>query len=96
MLPKTANIFKFKKKKGNLPQVEVNGTDVGHQLLGFKVKFTKVFHLQSTHLGAHQMLQKVVEHGDDPLSEKGVNEKTLYLWREHKCKINLCFNLISQ
>lgn len=78
--------------KENLPQVEVNGTDVGHQLLGFKIKFTKVFHLQSAHFGAYQVLQKVVEHGDDPLGKKRVNEKTLYLWRKHK--INLHFNLI--
>ena len=64
--------------------MEVDGADVRDQLLGLKVKLTEVLHFQSTHLGPHQMLQEVVEHGDYPLSQEGVDKQPLNLWKTKK------------
>ena len=66
----------------NVPQVEVDGADVRDQLLGFEVKLAEVLHLQGPHLWPHQVLQEVVQHGDDPLSQEWVDEDPFDLWRE--------------
>lgn len=58
----------------NVPQVQVDGADVRDKLLGLEVKLTEVLHFKSTHFGSYQVLQEVVEHGDDPLSQERVHK----------------------
>ena len=70
----------------NVPQVEVDGADIRDQLLGFEVKLAEVLHLQGPHLWPHQVLQEVVQHGNDPLSQEWEDEDPLDLWRERRNK----------
>lgn len=63
----------------DIPQVEVDGADVRHKLLGFEIELAEVLHLQRPHLGAYQVLQEVVEHGNDPLGQEWMDEQSLDL-----------------
>lgn len=67
-----------------IPQVQVDGADVRNKLLGLEVKLTEVLDFKGTHLRTHQMLQEVVKHGDDPLSQEGVHKDPLDLWKQGK------------
>lgn len=67
------------KAAGLLPQIQVDGADVRDELLGLEVKLGEVLYLERAHLGPHQVLQEIVEHGDDPLCQEGVREQTLDL-----------------
>ena len=68
----------------NIPQVQVDGADVRNKLLRLEVKLTEVLDFKGTHLGTHQVLQEVVEHGDDPLCQEGVHKDPLDLWKRGK------------
>lgn len=63
----------------NIPQIQVDGADVRHKLLGLEVKLTEVLNFQSTHLRTNQVLQEVVQHGDDSLSQERVHKDPLDL-----------------
>lgn len=64
----------------NAPQVQVDCADVRNELLRLEVKLAEVFDLKGAHLRTHQVLQEVVEHGDDPFSQEGVHEDALDFW----------------
>lgn len=68
----------------NIPQVQVDGTDVRHKLLGLEVKLTEVFDFKGSHFRTHQMLQEIVQHGDDPLSQEGVYKDPLDFYKRGK------------
>ena len=43
-------------------------------MLRLEVKLTEVLDFEGAHLGPHEMLQEVVEHGDDPLRQEWVHK----------------------
>lgn len=71
----------FKRSVHNIPQIQVDGADVRNKLLGLEVKFTEVLDFKGTHLRTDQVLQEVVQHRDDPLSQEGVHKDPLDLWK---------------
>lgn len=44
----------------NTPQIQVDGADVRNELLGLEVKLAEILDFKSSHLGSHQVLQKVI------------------------------------
>lgn len=66
-----------------VPQVQVDGADIRNQLLGLEIKLAEILDFQGPHLWTHQMLQKVVKHGDDPLSQEGVNKDAFDFWMKN-------------
>lgn len=70
-----------KRSVHNIPQIQVDGADVRNKLLGLEVKLAEVLDFKGTHLRTHQVLQEVVQHGDDPLGQKGVHKDPLDLWK---------------
>lgn len=66
------------------PEVQVDGADVRHKLLWLEVELAEVLHFQSSHFRPDQVLQEVVEHGDDALSQEGVHKQGPDFWRGHQ------------
>lgn len=70
-----------KRSVHNIPQIQVDGADVRNKLLGLEVKLTEVFDFKGTHLRTHQVLQEIVQHGDDPLSQEGMYKDPPDFWK---------------
>ena len=70
----------------NIPQVQVDGADIRNKLLGLEVELAEVLDFKGAHLRTHQVLQEVVQHGDDPLSQEGVHKDPLDIWRGNQKK----------
>lgn len=49
-----------KRSGQDVPQIQIDGADVRHELLRLEVKLTEVFHLEGPHLGPYKMLQEVI------------------------------------